>query len=135
MSENTDAFNLLLIYSLTHSDPAFIHQYVVDAQTAQTAEEQSIGLVFALAGLYLHLEKELTGKQIQQFHLKMAHDKKMWPLIDLPKDRGSITAADVMKMSAGPARDQKIDEWCTAVWKAFSENHNAIRTLLAGYLN
>jgi hypothetical protein len=53
-----DAYHELCGYTLTHGDAAFIHQHVVDAFAAQHADAHSkpIGITFALAGLYLHLE-------------------------------------------------------------------------------
>ena len=39
MSADEDAYNELCCYTLTHGDPAFIHQHVVDAFAVQTADE------------------------------------------------------------------------------------------------
>ncbi len=54
-----DAYNEMQAYTLAHGDPAFIHQHVVDAWSAQHANEHSkpIGVTFALVGLFLHVEK------------------------------------------------------------------------------
>ncbi len=45
----------LAYYTLSHPDPAFIHQHAVDAFTAQNANAGSkpISITFALIGLYL----------------------------------------------------------------------------------
>lgn len=61
-----EAFNELSYYTLSHGDPAFIHQYIVDAYAAQHADEKSkpITVAFALIGLYLHIEKHYSGKQV-----------------------------------------------------------------------
>ena len=47
----------LSAYTLTHGDPEFIHQHVVDAFAAQhaTAKSSAIGVAFALIGLYLRV--------------------------------------------------------------------------------
>jgi hypothetical protein len=48
-SSNQDTYNELCCYTLSHGDPSFIHQHVVDAYAAQTADDRSkpIGLTFA----------------------------------------------------------------------------------------
>jgi hypothetical protein len=66
-----DLYHELSCYTLAHPDPSFIHQHIVDAYTAQHARETTkpIALVFALIGLYLHVEKNFTGRQVQRFHM------------------------------------------------------------------
>ncbi len=51
-------------YNLSHPDPVFfIHQYAVDAFADQYADENTNLLLLHLHfGLYLHLEKNFTGK-------------------------------------------------------------------------
>jgi hypothetical protein len=48
--------------------PGFILQHVVDAIGAQTAtrEARPIRVVFSPAGLYLHVEQEFSGRQVQR---------------------------------------------------------------------
>src|ERR1044071_3157209 len=112
-AELQENFYELSYYTLAHPDPAFIHQHIVDAFIAQTADKDSkpIGVAFALIGLYLYLEKKYTGKQVQLAHMALARRKKDWPKFDLPQSRGEITVADVLNKQAGPARDAKIREW------------------------
>jgi len=45
----------LTAYTLSHTDPAFIHHYAVEAFAAQTADHTTkpITLAFALIGLYV----------------------------------------------------------------------------------
>lgn len=135
MSAEQDAYHQLCAYTLTHGHPDFIHQHVVDAWMAQHAGEgdKPIGLTFALAGLYLHLEKRFSGRRVQRAHMEMARSKRQWPVFALPGERGSITAVDVMAAPQGPARDQAIDDWCRSVWAAFSAHRPAIEALLRGY--
>jgi Family of unknown function (DUF5946) len=120
-SAELGAFDELQVYTLTHGDPAFIHQYVVDAWTAQHADEHTkpIALTFALVGLYLHLEKGASGRQVQRIHMALARRKWPWPSFALPGTRGSVTARQVMAASAGPERDRAIEDWCASVWNAF----------------
>ena len=63
-----EAFYELCYYTITHPEPNFIHKYVVDAFAAQTADKKTkpITITFALVGLYLHLKKNFTGKEVQQ---------------------------------------------------------------------
>ena len=135
MASEVEAYHELSAYTLTHASPAFIHQHVVDAWAAQHATEggKPIGLTFALAGLYLHLEKHLSGRQVQRAHMEMGRSKRQWPAFALPASRGSITAVDVMAAAPGPQRDQAIDDWCRTVWDAFSANRPAIEALLRAY--
>lgn len=127
-----EQYTELAYYSLSHPDPAFIHQHLVDAFGAQNAEEgmKPIGLMFALAGLYLTVEKGYTGKQVQDAHIEMAKKRKDWPTFALPVDRGSITAADVLAIAPGPDRDQKILEWCQSVWDAYKNSQQQVRDVV-----
>ena len=123
-----DAYNELAYYTLAHGDPLFIHQHVVDAFAAQTADEQTkpIKLTFALVGLYLHVEKQFSGKQVQRVHMDLAQRKRPWPALSLPSDRGALAAADVLAVPAGPERDKAIEAWCASVWQAFGDCRPAV---------
>ena len=124
------AYDELYIYTMGR--PGFILQHVVDAFGVQTAGDDSkpIGVVFGLAGLYLHLEKNFSGLQVQKAHMEMGRKRRAWPKIDLPADRGSITAADVLAFPLGVERDRAIDDWGRAVWKACSGARATIEGLL-----
>lgn len=131
-------FHELSFYTLSHPDTAyFIHQHIVDAYQAQTATPQGkpITLIFSLAGLYLYLEKQFTGKQVQQAHMIMANKKERWPEIELPLHRGQITVAEVLQSPAGPQRDEMIRNWCLSVWETFRSAHPVIRELVNRQLN
>ena len=132
MVSNEDAYNELCCYTLTHGDPAFIHQHVVDAFAAQNANEQTkpIKLTFALVGLYLHVEKQFSGREVQRAHQFLAREKRSWPCFPLPRDRGSLTAADVIAVPAGSERDQAIHHWCVSVWDAYRDSHQLVPELL-----
>ena len=131
-----EAYDELCCYTLAHGDPRFIHQHVVDAFAAQSASHNTkrIGLAFALIGLYLHVEKQFSGKEVQRVHILLAQRKRDWPSFPLPVDRGSITAAEVLACPAGAARDKAIDDWCRSVWMAFRESHSLVRKLVLEYL-
>lgn len=129
-----DAYNELCAYTLDHArrDPSFIHQHVVDAYAAQHADAgtKRISLAFALVGLYLHVEQQLTGAQVQKVHVQLARKKRQWPRLDLPEGRGTITAREVVAAPPGPERDQAIDAWCAAVWTAFAGSRPDVIELL-----
>jgi hypothetical protein len=124
MTSDEDAYNALCAYTLEHAlaEPAFIHQHVVDAYAAQRADEHSkpISVTFALVGLYLHVEKQFSGRRVQRVHMELARSRRPWPPFELPAGRGAMTAADVMAVRAGPERDRALDEWCASVWRAFA---------------
>lgn len=126
-----EAFNELSYYTLTHGDPTFIHQYIVDAYAAQHADENSkpIQVAFALIGLYLHIEKHYSGKEVQRAHMRLAKKKKQWHVFDLPAHRGIIGVYDVLHAKPGPERDRAIKEWSASVWEAWSESQAKVADL------
>jgi hypothetical protein len=117
------AYEELAAYTLTLGDVAFIHQHVVDAFAAQRATEATkpITVAFALIGLYLHVERGFTGRQVQRAHMMLARRSRSWPIFRLPETRGPLTAADVLAAPAGRERDRAISVWCAAVWSAYAE--------------
>lgn len=121
-----EAYNQLSIYTLEHAlrDRSFIHQYVVDTYAAQHADINSkkIYVAFSLAGLYLHLEKGYTGKQVQMAHIELAKNKAALPVFDLPTEQATMNARDVLKFEPGPERDQAINKWSAAVWQIWQGN-------------
>jgi hypothetical protein len=140
-NSNQEMFHELMYYTLAHPDPAFIHQNVVDAYAVQTAgaTTKNITIVFALIGLYLSVEKNLTGRQVQKAHMQLASGprkassikssprkssprksslRESWFRPELPVDRGSIVIADVLAAPPGPRRDAMIRQWCASVWQA-----------------
>ena len=131
-----EAYDEICAYTLTHGDAEFIHQHVVDAFAAQHAapDGKPIGITFALAGLYLHVEKDFSGRAVQRAHAQMARRKRELPRFLLPAERGKITALDVLKAPEGEERDRAIHEWCRSVWSAFAPaNRGTITKLLAEY--
>jgi len=102
-------------YELSYStlalqDATFIHQHIVDAYTAQTADTNTkpIGITFSLIGLHLYIDEKYTGKQVQQAHLKLAKKRKDWPSFNLPEQRGDIRVTDVL--TALPRRRTGCDD-------------------------
>ena len=133
MTETLDSYHELYAYAMGR--PSFILQHVVDANTAQraTAASKPIGVIFALAGLYLHLEHGFTGTQVQRAHMTLAARKREWPTIRLPEHRGAIGPRDVMALPEGAERDAAIDRWCQSVWDEFQDSRDTIVGLLHEY--
>jgi hypothetical protein len=132
MDRAREAYNEVYAYTMGHSGGSFILQHVVDAFAAQTAgvDAKPIGVTFALIGLYLHVEKKFSGRHVQRVHMQLGRRKRQWRAIPLPRDRGNMTAADVLATPAGPDRDLAIDAWCRDVWAAFHESRQTIIDLL-----
>jgi hypothetical protein len=127
------AFDEVYVYTMGRA--GFILQHVVDAYAVQTATRESkpMSVVFGLVGLYLHIEKGFTGRQVQEAHMKMARKKREWPSVALPEERGNMTVEDVLAAPAGPERNAAIEDWCRVVWGAFGENRERIAGLLKEY--
>jgi len=132
-----DRYHELSFYTLALKDKDFIHQHIVDAFAAQTADEKTkdITLFFSLAGLYLFLEKKYTGKQVQHAHQLMAAKTKNFFKINLPPERGVITVNEVLEAPAGFKRNEMIKQWCQAVWAAYHSEHNKVIKMTAQLLS
>jgi Family of unknown function (DUF5946) len=126
----------LSYYTLALGDRAFIHQHLVDAYGAQHVRPSgsTIGAAFALAGLYLAVERGFTGRQVQKMHMQMARTAKKWPRFDPPENVGPMTVADVLTVEPGPSRDDKLKEWCSSVWGAWSLEHDRVRQMVDRFL-
>jgi hypothetical protein len=127
-----EQYDELSYYTISKRDSKFIHQYIVDAYAAQMADETTkpIKITFALIGLYLAVEKNFTGREVQLAHMYLAKNKQEWPTFELPENRGDITVADVLKVPAGDERDAMIKKWCESVWQAYEKSHEIIARLL-----
>lgn len=128
--------NELSYYTLGHGDPAFIHQHLVDAYGAQHVRhsKSAIGAAFALAGLYLAVERGFTGRQIQKMHMRMARMSKQWPRFEPPKDVGPLTVADVLAGQPGPRRDRELMRWCASVWTGWWPEQGRVRDMVEPFL-
>jgi hypothetical protein len=125
----------LYAYTLARGDAAFIHQHVVDAICAQDADASTpaMRLAFALVGLYLHVERGYTGRQVQQLHTVLARRPTIWPVFALPSSRGTLTIRDVLHAPAGPTRDAAIDAWCATIWAAYATCRDDVIGFLRQY--
>jgi Family of unknown function (DUF5946) len=132
-----EKYNALAYYTLELQDENFIHQNMVDAYTAQFANQdtKAISLAFSLVGLYLYIELDYTGKEVQKFHTLMSNDKTKWPSIQLPISRGDISIDMVLNTTIGKERNVMIKIWCCSVWNSFKDCHSVIKTIADYYLN
>src|ERR1051325_1397246 len=127
----SEAYEELTAYTLERRDAEFIHQHVVDAYIAQHADANTkpIALAFALVGLYLHVEKNVSGRDVQRVHMKLARHKRTRPTFPLPPHRGSMTVLDVIAASPGPAPDAAIHGWAAGVWEAFRDQRDVVSAM------
>lgn len=127
-----EMFHELSCYTASLRDPEFIHQYAVDAFTLETVDEEdkTIKVAFALIGLYLHIEKNFTGKEVQNVHVVLGKRGKKWPKFVLPVKRGNISVKNVMACPEGFKRNTAIEEWCLSVWSAYSHCHEDVKKLV-----
>ena len=128
--------NEIAYYTLAHGDPKFIHQHLVDAYGAQHIRQSksTIGAAFALAGLYLAVERGFTGRQVQLMHIRMAKAQIQWPRFNPPPIVGLMTVADVVAVEPGERRDEALMQWCASIWAAWSGEHDRVREMLEPFL-
>lgn len=122
MDQPRTAYDQLYVYTMGR--PGFILQHVVDAHAAQSATvaTRPLALFFALAGLFLHVERRFSGHEVQRVHMLLAKTPRQYPRILLPAQRGIITPDDVLAAAEGSPRDAAITAWCRSVWEAFGES-------------
>lgn len=133
MSKDIELYHELAFYTLSHGDSGrFIHQHIVDAYAAQHASEnlKPITTLFAVVGLYLFVERNFSGRQVQQAHMKLAKNRKFWPSLPSPAKSATLTVADVLRAKPGEARDCMIENWSKAVWDIWKEKRPEIETIL-----
>jgi hypothetical protein len=125
-------YDKLCAWSLSRGDAAFVHQLVVDCWAAQhaTANSRPISPVFALIGLYLHLEHGYSGRQVQLAHMKLAKNRKQWPKLLPPLERGNFRVEEAFHAQDDAARDEAINRWCASVWESWKDAQPAIRELV-----
>jgi hypothetical protein len=78
MKSEQELYDELACYTLTLFDKEFIHQHIVDAYGAQRADRNTkpIRITFALAGLYLYLEKIITENRCSLNILRWQNKKE-----------------------------------------------------------
>lgn len=127
-----ELYDQLAFYTLGLRDPEFIHQHAVDAFAVQHAgpDSKPIAVVFGLMGLYLHLERGYTGRQVQRAHMQMARKRKQWAAPPFPKGQNApVRVDDVVAAPPGPERNAMIHRWCEAVWQDWQHARGEIAAL------
>ena len=132
MNPEEQAYHEICAYTLTHGGSDFIHQHVVDAWAAQHANAASkpIAVFFALVGLFLHVERGFTGREVQRVHMELGARPEPWPAGPLPILRGATTARDVLAAPEGAERDAMIHGWARDVWNAYAQSREHVVELL-----
>jgi hypothetical protein len=127
-TSESELFDDLSLYTLSHGEPRFLHQHAVDAYAVQSAdsETKTIAIFFGLMGLYLFLEHGFTGRQVQLAHMRLAKLRRTLPRAPLPAERGAIKVADVLAVEPGAERDAAIEGWCQSVWSSVSKGSQQI---------
>ncbi|MCP9761741.1 DUF5946 family protein [Lacihabitans soyangensis] len=130
-------YNELAFFTLNLHDDRFVHQYVVDAFTCQYADDNTkpISLTFALAGLYLFIEKGYSGREVQKFHTLMSKRKMAWPNFIVPSYQElHVDISSVIACNDQNERIELIEKWCAGVWEVNKENHDKVEDLVRNYL-
>lgn len=124
--ECNELFNELSGYTLSQTNTNFMHQYIVDAYGAQHAGEptKNIRVAFSLIGLYLAVEHNYTGRQVQLAHMKIP--KQQWATLEPPKENSNITVADVLNAGSDLHKHSMIKNWARSVWESWSHYHQLI---------
>jgi Family of unknown function (DUF5946) len=127
-----DLYDQLAFYTLELRDAEFLHQHIVDAYAVQHAGDDTkpIAIVFGLIGLYLYVEKNFTGRQVQRAHMQLARQRRQWTALPIPSEqRRTIGVADVLGAPPGPMRHEMIRRWCESVWHDWKANRSQITAL------
>lgn len=120
-------YHALTAYNMERQEPTFLHQEAVDAYAAQHAGpgQPAIGMVFAVAGLYLFAEHGFTGRQVQAAHTTMAGKRKAWPRLEPANQTCALNVAAVLAAAPGAERDAAIRAWARDVWSTWQ--HERLR--------
>ncbi len=111
----------LSAFTLSLQDPDFPHQVAVDSYAAQHSgpSVKPITTTFALIGLYLHLERGCTGRQVQLAHMFLGRSRREWPRFRPPEKKATITVRDVLQTIHPDYYREPIDRWAKAVWETW----------------
>lgn len=125
----------LSYYTLSLGDPFFIHQVAVDTYATQHAgpHVKPISTAFALAGLYLVVERGFTGRQVQRVHMGLARRRGDWPRLDRPEGGATMTVQDVV-LTPDEEKQAAIMDWGRAVWESWKSEEARIAILLGEWL-
>jgi hypothetical protein len=72
--------------------------------------------------------------------MKLAKNRKLWPRLTPPVERGRVTVDEVFRAQRETVRDeaaveQAIGRWCASVWESWKISQDTIRELVKQELN
>ncbi len=107
----------------------FAHQLCVDAYGAQHSggATKPITTAFALIGLYLAVERDFTGRQVQSAHMLLGEKAVSWPELTPPSSSDDITVRTVLNAETGDERDLAIEQWTESVWRGWEREHDWVK--------
>jgi hypothetical protein len=107
---------------------AFVHQTAVDAYGVQHCRPgKAITLVFGLVGLYLVVERERTGRQVQLAHMALAKARVPLPDVALGSAISAGTVVAVLDRIPDVGIRTAVTEWGSRVWDAYAPAHDTVR--------
>lgn len=127
------------VLGLEYSNSALfgaVHQLTVDTYAAQHAgglhPDKSVAI--HLSGLYLVLDRGVHPLRVPPLLQRLAASGEVWPHLEPPVDRGALTVWNVASIAPGDEYLKSVRAWAHQVWKAWSEHHGAVASLLSRHL-
>jgi len=116
-------------YESQHPELARCHQLTVDAYGAQHAGggTKQIRVAYSLVGLYLALDRGISGIGVRTAHSLMGKPRPDWPVFDPAPVLAGLTVLDVAE--AGARADSvsghaaAVRRWAEMVWGSFAGRH------------
>ncbi|MFQ5668736.1 MAG: DUF5946 family protein [Candidatus Binatia bacterium] len=107
-----------------------VHQLTVDAYCVQHAggNHPDKSVCVHLVGLHLMLERGAAPMDVPP-QLQRLASRTSWPHLDPPGDRASLTIFDVAFADSPRTHAQRVRDWATQVWQAWSPHHDVAREL------
>ncbi len=107
------------------------HQTCVDAYGGQHSgpDTPAITIAFALNGLYLVLERGLSGYQVREPHSYLASAVDSWPRLTPPDSVGEVTVLDVALASSPEEHTVLVQRWGRSVWTAWRHVHDEVAAM------
>jgi hypothetical protein len=98
-----------------------LHQLRIDAYGAQHVGPQSpaIGVIFALNGLYMYLERGSGNLDVRTAHGIMANSHSDWPILTPPPQVGDLTAHAVLRAGTVQGVGKQMIAWAEEVWNSW----------------
>lgn len=116
-------------------DITFRKQHAVDAYGAQHSGSgvKNIRTAFSLIGLYLAVERNYTGRQVQFAHMDLAKRNIPWPSFVVPTRPYTLSVADVFH-AVEEKRNGMLMAWSENVWDTWENYHEWTTDICKRYL-